>query len=110
MEGRHVTHNRYNEGLLIGAGKLHNSDGQKKSFLSLSARYRNKAELEFKGEESTYRGIFCFINFIEETNTVVFGSIGPVKEYCSRTGRLIEKEIAEDKIVAEDATETAVAV
>lgn len=101
MEERHVTHNRYNEGLLIGAGRLHNSDKQKKAFLLRGALHRDKADLEFKGSEITFRGEFCVINFIPETNTTVFGSISPVLEFCSRTGRQIiaeEEESTEQKI------------
>jgi len=82
MEARHVTYNRYNEGLLIGAGKLLNSSKQKKLFLKHSTKYRNKAELEFKSRDITYEGTFCFINFLPETNTVVFGSVGPVYEWA----------------------------
>jgi len=81
MEARHVTYNRYNEGLLIGAGKLLNTNQQKGMFLRHSTKYRNKAELEFRSREITYQGTFCFINFLPETNTVVFGSIGPVYEW-----------------------------
>lgn len=104
MEERHVTHNRYNEGLLIGAGRLHNSDLQKTTFLKLGALYRNKADLEFKGRQKTYRGEFCFINFIPETNTAVFGSISSVLEFCARTGRQIitEKEPPPEQEVFEE--------
>ena len=102
MEERHVTHNRYNEGLLIGAGRLHNSDKQKKAFLLRGALHRDKAELEFKGSEVTFRGEFCVINFIPETNTTVFGSISPVLEFCSRTGnQIIAEEEAEEEESAE---------
>jgi len=108
MAEKHVTHNRYNEGLLIGAGKLQNSDRQKEAFLFHSAAYRNKAMMEFKGAKSTFRGEFCFINFIPETNTVVFGSISAVLEFCTRTGRQI---IAEEEQKAEqDASENVSAV
>jgi len=108
MEERHVTHNRYNEGLLIGAGKLHNSDKQKKTFLCQGAQRRNKAELEFKGCEKTFRGEFCLINFISETNTVVFGSVSTVREFCSRTGRQIVAE--EDQEIEQEFARYIVAV
>ena len=83
MEERHVTYNRYSEGLLIGAGKLHETDIKKGVFLKYAAQFQNKTELEFSGENVTYSGTFCCINFIPESNTVVFGSIGPVYELSS---------------------------
>lgn len=73
-----VTYNRYNEGLLIGAGRLHSTDIQRTTFLEHAAKYRNKGRLEFVGVDRIYTGIFCFISFIPETHTVVFGSLGPV--------------------------------
>jgi len=91
MEARYVTYNRYNEGLLIGAGKLRNTSVQKEMFLKHATKYRNKAELEFKGQDIMYQGTFCFINFLPETGTVVFGSVGPVYEWApgqSRTLRI----------------------
>jgi len=112
MEERHVTHNRYNEGLLIGAGKLHNSDIQKQAFLRNSTLFRNTATLEFKGKNKTFRGTFCFINFIPETNTVVFGSIGSVTERCSLTGKLVEQDKHTGGLIEleEALPETAIAV
>jgi len=92
MEERHVTYNRYNEGLLIGAGKLHNSDMRREGFIDHGARYRNKAELEFRGKDRVFTGTFCFINFIPEIHTVVFGSIGPVHEWCPTKIRPLKEE------------------
>jgi hypothetical protein len=94
MEERHVTYNRYNEGLLIGAGKLHGSSIRRAAFLEHGARYRNKAQLEFKGKDKAFQGVFCFINFIPESHTVVFGSIGPVYEWCP----LNDRPLSEDDI------------
>ena len=45
-----------------------------------AARYRNKARMEFRLKNKTYEGDFCFINFIPDTHTVVFGSVGAVIE------------------------------
>lgn len=73
-----VTYNRYNKGLLIGAGRLHSSDIQRETFIEHAAKYRNKGQLEFIGAQTIYTGIFCFISFVPENHTVVFGSIGPV--------------------------------
>lgn len=89
IEEKNVTHNRYNEGLLIGAGKLLHSDIRREVFCEHAAKYRNKAELEFKSENKTYTGTFCFFSFVPETHTVVFGSIGPVYEWCPTTNELL---------------------
>ena len=80
MERKHITYNRYSEGLLIGAGKLHETDIKKGVFLKFAAQFQNKSELEFEGEDVIYSGTFRCINFIPENNAVVFGSIGPVYE------------------------------
>lgn len=92
MEEKHVTYNRYNEGLLIGAGRLHNSDARRDVFCTFAARYRNKAELEFKSKNKAFQGTFCFINFIPESHTVVFGSVGPVYEWCPVRNRPLYDE------------------
>lgn len=75
-----ITFNRYNKGLLIAAGKLSYDDTQNNAYMRFAAKFRNKAPLRFRNSKKTYFGDFCFINFIPETQTVVFGSIGPVLE------------------------------
>ena len=75
-----ITFNRYNKGLLIAAGKLTYDGDQNSVYMKFAARYRNKAHLKFRNSKKTYLGDFCFINFIPETQTVVFGSVGPVVE------------------------------
>lgn len=75
-----ITFNRYNKGLLIAAGKLSYDGDQNSVYMKFAARYRNKAHLKFRNSKKTFFGDFCFINFIPETQTVVFGSIGPVVE------------------------------
>ncbi len=80
MAADSITFNRYNKGLLIAAGKLTSDDMQNDMFMTFSARFRNKAYMRFMGAEKTYFGDFCFINFIPETHTVVFGSVGPIIE------------------------------
>jgi len=101
MEERHVTYNRYNEGLLIGAGKLHNSDMQREVFLAHGAKYNNEAEIEFRNEEKVFRGIFRFINFIQETHTVVIASVSAVHECCPLEGQsIVVDSLAPSKPVA----------
>mgnify|MGYP003677703617 CR=1 FL=1 len=78
MREKAITFNRYNKGLLIAAGKLTSDDTQNDAFMTFAAKFRNKARMRFTGPEATYLGDFCFINFIPETHTVVFGSVGPV--------------------------------
>jgi len=108
MEEHHVTYNRYNEGLLIGAGKLHNSDMRREVFIEYGVRYRNKAELEFRGKNRVFTGTFCFINFIPEIHTVVFGSIGPVREWCPVRNRpLTEEDVVPDKTLSGQSATTA---
>lgn len=80
MDESAVTFNRYNKGLLIAAGRLHHNSIQASMFMKFAAKFRNLARLKFRSPEKTYFGHFCFINFIPETNTVVFGSVGPVVE------------------------------
>ncbi|MEX0297576.1 MAG: hypothetical protein AB3N28_00800 [Kordiimonas sp.] len=80
MAADSITFNRYNKGLLIAAGKLTSDSIQHDVFMTFAARFRNKAFMKFTGAEKTYFGDFCFINFIPETHTVVFGSVGPVIE------------------------------
>ncbi len=98
MEPRHVTYNRYNEGLLIGAGKLHGSNMRKAGFLSHGAQYRNTAEMEFKINDIAYRGTFCFINFIPENQIAVFGSTGAVYEWCP----IKDRAFTPDELTARD--------
>lgn len=83
MREKAITFNRYNKGLLIAAGKLTSDDAQNDAFMTFAAKFRNKARMRFTGQEATYLGDFCFINFIPETHTVVFGSVGPVVEVAT---------------------------
>jgi len=80
MPAKAISFNRYNEGLLVAAGKISNTNAEKSVFLHFSARFREKALLEFQSNEKAYEGDFSFINFDPETQIVVFGSVGPVKE------------------------------
>lgn len=95
-----ITFNRYNEGLLIAAGKLSRNSLQTDAFMKFETLFRNKALMQFQGEEKTYFGEFCFINFIPETHTVVFGSVGPVIE-VDTVSDSEENEEMTAKIIAE---------
>lgn len=90
-----ITFNRYNKGLLIAAGKLSYDDTQN-MYMKFAARYRNKAQLKFRNSKKTYLGDFCFINFIPETQTVVFGSVGPVVEIDTDRYEKLVIEYGED--------------
>lgn len=80
MLAEDITFNRYNEGLLIAAGKLSKHNLETETFLKFETLFRHTANMQFRGEEKTYMGEFCFINFIPESHVVVFGSIGSVTE------------------------------
>ncbi|MFC3050416.1 hypothetical protein [Kordiimonas pumila] len=80
MSKSDVSFNRYNEGLLVAAGKIFNTNVQESVFLKFSAQFQEKAELEFKTFDTSYTGDFSFINFDEETQIVVFGSLGAITE------------------------------
>jgi hypothetical protein len=89
MAEKDVAHNRYNQGLLIAAGKLLGSDAEKDAFLHHANIYKNKAELEFSNGEKAFQGTFHIVNFIPESHTVVFGSTGTVYEWCPERERLL---------------------
>ena len=93
MLSEDITFNRYNEGLLIAAGKLSKHNLETETFLKFETLFRHTANMQFRGEEKTYTGDFCFINFIPESHIVVFGSTGPVTE--SET--ITEEDLKDDE-------------
>jgi len=81
MAERTISFNRYNKGLLVAAGRLNHDTIDGSIFVEFSARFRNLERLKFQNSQKTYYGDFCFINFIPEISTVVFGSVGPITEH-----------------------------
>lgn len=78
MPDHAISFNRYNEGLLVAAGKISKTNTKQSVFMHFAAKFRDQATLEFKSSAKTHKGNFKFINFDPETQIVVFGSVGPV--------------------------------
>lgn len=78
MPNQAISFNRYNEGLLVAAGKISKTNTKQSVFMHFAAQFRDQAMLEFKSSTKTHKGNFSFINFDPETHIVVFGSVGAV--------------------------------
>ncbi|MCK0069194.1 hypothetical protein [Kordiimonas laminariae] len=80
MAGKHITYNRYSEGMLIAAGKLWNTSVENQVFLKFVTQFHDTIPLRFESSENIFEGNFTFSNFDAELSIVIFGSEGPVYE------------------------------
>lgn len=75
-----ISFNRYNEGLLVAAGKMTGTDPDQSMYMKFAAQFDKTVSIKFQNCNKTYYGEFRFVNFDADTCTVVFGSIGPIRE------------------------------
>lgn len=99
MPNQAISFNRYNEGLLVAAGKINKTNTKQSVFMHFATQFRDQAMLEFKSRTKTHRGNFSFINFDPETHIVVFGSVGSVT--TREHDELNKKSVIQASIAAE---------